>query len=179
MNLVIDGYNLLHVMGAMRPRLGAEGLRSVRRGLLLRLVDAVREHQVTVVFDAADAPPDVPIEELYRGIRILFARRKGEQADDVIEDLLKSDSAPKRLTVVSNDQRLSRAAKRRGATSWSCAEFLEWLDVQHRRQSPSSAEAELRDKDEGLNPNQLAHWLREFQDLDQDPTLGEPPLEFK
>ena len=40
-----------------------------------------------------------------------------EDADTVIERLVAADSAPKRLTVVSSDHRLQRAAHRRKATA--------------------------------------------------------------
>src|SRR5262249_55554145 len=122
MRLLIDGYNLLHVMGLMRPRLGPEGLLKARRALIGRLARALsaNAHEVTVVFDASAAPPDVPREESQRGVHIYYAQRKGEEADDVIERLLQEDSAPKSLTMVSNDHRLIRAAKRRGATALAC-----------------------------------------------------------
>jgi predicted RNA-binding protein with PIN domain len=177
MHFLIDGYNLLHVMGLMRPRLGPDGLLRARRALLGRLAGALsaEEHEVTVVFDAAEAPPDVPDEERHRGIRVLYSQRKGEEADDVIERLIQHDSAPKRLTVVSNDQRLVRAAKRRSALAMDGSRFLDWLDRQYASKQPEKPNAEPREKDRGAGPSEAAHWLREFAELDQDPTLGEPP----
>lgn len=184
MHLLIDGYNLLHVMGLMTPRLGPEGLLKARRALIGRLAGALGtgDHQATVVFDAADAPPDVPREETQRGIHVLYAQRKDEEADDVIERLLQMDSAPKRLTVVSNDQRLVRAAKRRGARSHDCEAFLAWLDRQYARKRGDAPESEPREKDQGLSAGQTERWLREFGELDRDPTLGDlgdPPLPWE
>ena len=39
------------------------------------------------------------------------------EADDIIEDLIRAAAVPKRLAVVSDDNRLRQAAGRRGATA--------------------------------------------------------------
>ena len=52
----------------------------------------------TVVFDAAGAPAGSTPEHVVQGMKIYFAL-KGQQADDVIEELIQHDAAPKQLTV--------------------------------------------------------------------------------
>src|SRR5947208_3411013 len=99
---LIDGYNLLHAAGILKGKVGPFGLRKARLSLFGLLHSTYREDSatVTVVFDAANAPPDTPQEDEYQGIRVLWARG-GESADDVIESVIRGSSAPKGLRVVS------------------------------------------------------------------------------
>src|SRR2546423_542027 len=101
---LIDGYNLLHAMGVMRPRMGPSGLERAR-GSLLGLLAGVygdEANLVTVVFDAAAAPRGAEREQHHRGIIVRFAIDEAE-ADDLIEQLIRKASTPKQLTVVSDD----------------------------------------------------------------------------
>ena len=50
----------------------------------------------------------------HRGITVRFAAQY-EEADELIEELIRADSAPRRLVVVSSDHRIQRAARRRRA----------------------------------------------------------------
>src|SRR4051794_15010603 len=112
---VIDGYNLLHAMGALGGKAGPHGLEKARGRLLGMLHGAMGEESsaVTVVFDAAHAPPGSARDQDAHGIHVKFATGK-QEADDVIEQLIRQSSSPKTLHVVSDDHRLHQAAKRRG-----------------------------------------------------------------
>jgi predicted RNA-binding protein with PIN domain len=117
MTLFIDGYNLLHASGILGRGVGPGGLERSRTALLNFLVeslDARTLQRTTVVFDAREAPPGLPRRVNHRGLAVRFAD-PGCDADEVIEELIRADSAPRRLTVVSSDHRLHRAAKKRGA----------------------------------------------------------------
>src|SRR5262245_38157603 len=107
---LIDGYNLLHVLGIARHK-GAS-LAQARARLLGRLHGALGDEgkNVTVIFDAAHAPPGADAEQEYHGIQVRFAVGEYE-ADDLIEQLIKKASAPKQLTVVSDDHRIQQAAR--------------------------------------------------------------------
>src|SRR5437660_754201 len=142
---LIDGYNLLHAMGLLRGRAGPTGLEKARLGLLglLRAVYGSQASAVTVVFDAANAPPDAPEEGEYQGIHVRFAVKQ-EEADDVIERLIRSDSAPRRLTVVSDDHRIRDAAERRHCTVSGCTEYLEWLERHRRKRVHSARQADAK-----------------------------------
>src|SRR5262249_2509447 len=122
---LIDGYNLAHALGLLTSRPQPRAAERARRRLLaeLRRLHGQDGSGVTVVFDAVRAPPGVPDEEDSEGIRVLFARR--QNADDVIEDLLRREPAPHDLTVVSNDRRLRESAQRRGCGWLGCVEYLE------------------------------------------------------
>src|SRR5688572_20633028 len=101
MRLLIDGYNYLHAVGLLRPRTaghaGPHELERARLALLGRLAACYgAETAVTVVFDAAGAPPGLAAEDAHAHVRIVNALRRS--ADEVIEELIRHDSAPKVLT---------------------------------------------------------------------------------
>jgi predicted RNA-binding protein with PIN domain len=129
-SLLIDGYNLLNAVGVMPPHDRPAGLEQSRRALLDFLADKLEPREVSrtiVVFDAAGAPPGLPRQVTYRGLLIRFAPRTTD-ADTLLEELIQADTAPRRLTVVSSDHRVQRAAKRRRARAVdSDVWFLETL----------------------------------------------------
>src|SRR5438552_2876983 len=125
---LIDGYNLIHAMGLLPPRVGPGGLEKARLALLGLLKGSFggEASAVTVVFDGSRAPPGTDVAQTYHGIRVQYAQ--GEQeADDLIEDFLRHAGAPKSLTVVSDDHRLQTAARRRHASVLPCGDFLDFL----------------------------------------------------
>src|SRR5437763_981942 len=73
-------------------------LERARLSLLGRLcaVFSSEAHRVTVVFDAAAAPRGVSSEQSFRGLQVRFAVHE-EQADDLIEELIKKDATPRQL----------------------------------------------------------------------------------
>ena len=125
MRYLIDGYNLLHAMGVLAGRVGPHGLEKARLALLGRLLalHADDPGRVTVVFDAARARAGAEREQEYNGLHILYALR--EEADDVIEAIIRRESTPRQLTVVSDDRRLKEAARRRQCPALGCLDYLE------------------------------------------------------
>jgi hypothetical protein len=125
MRYLIDGYNLLHAMGLLAGRVGPRGLEKARLALLGRLHGLCGDvpGRVTVVFDASGAGRGASAEQDYHGVRVRFAL--GEEADDVIEDLIRRDPSPGDLTVVSDDLRLRQAARRRRCPALGCLDFIE------------------------------------------------------
>jgi predicted RNA-binding protein with PIN domain len=176
MPLLIDGYNVLFALGLVPKHVGPKVLEGARAYLLNLVADALgeRARDAAVVFDAAGAPKHAPGDYFYRGIDVRFARRK-QEADDLIEDLIRQCAVPKQLVVVSSDQRLRQAAGRRGATSVKADELLEWLDAQRAAARPSPPPAAAPERAGELSADQLKRWLDEFEHLDRDPTLGAPP----
>jgi uncharacterized protein len=179
MRYLIDGYNLLHAMGALQGRVGPQGLEKARQRLLGLLHGAFRQNpsNVTVVFDAANSPPDVPDEQEYQGIHVRFAVHQ-EQADDLIESLIQHSSAPRQLAVVSDDHRLQQAARRRDCQALGCLDFLEELAHGYRKQRrpPASAPAEKQP----LSQQEMQMWLSQFAYLDDEPEMKElfGPFDF-
>jgi len=166
---LIDGYNLLHAIGLAKQK-GASGLEQARGRLLGQLHGALGDEasrNVTVIFDAAKAPPGAESEQEYHGIQVRFAVGEYE-ADDLIERLIKQASVPKQLTVVSDDHRIQQAARRRRSGVLGCAAYLEWLGKQRRARAPTDDHST---KPEGSSRADTQHWLKEFADLDNDPEM--------
>jgi predicted RNA-binding protein with PIN domain len=166
---LIDGYNLLHALGVLHGRVGPGGLEKARLRLLglLRATCGDEASEVTVVFDAAKAPRGAPSEQNFEGIRVVFAVGKDE-ADDLIEELIRRSATPQRLTIVSDDHRLQQAGRRRDCAVLGCMEFLDHLERRRPTRPPQSPE-----KSEQLTAQETQHWLAEFADLADDPDLTE------
>jgi predicted RNA-binding protein with PIN domain len=165
---LIDGYNLLHALGVLKRKMGPGGLEQARLFLLGSLHGAFEEQSsnVTIVFDAAGARPGASGDEDYHGLHVRYAVGK-EQADDLIEELIQQEARPKHLTVVSDDHRLQKAARRRRANYLGCAEFFDVLQEKRRKRTSSLPAPE--DKQQGLSAREKDHWLKQFGDLENDP----------
>lgn len=130
-SLLIDGYNLLHVTG-LAGRGGRGSLERSRSALLSLLAHVLSDEErtaTTVVFDAAEAPRGLPDQYVVQEMRVYYARHHAS-ADDLLEELIIAHHTPKRLTVVSSDHRVQRAAKRRKATA---VDSDVWYVEIHRR----------------------------------------------
>jgi predicted RNA-binding protein with PIN domain len=168
---LIDGYNLLHGLGILQRRVGPRGLEKARQRLLGFLSSAHSDDPgaVTVVFDAAAAPPGVSPTMDFQGLHVCFAVGH-DQADDLIELLIRRASVPRQLHVISDDHRLQRAGRRRQCQVMGCADYLEWLD-RRQRQRPVARQAP--EKGQEASEAETRHWLAEFADLADDPDLKE------
>lgn len=164
MALIIDGYNLLNASGIVGGGAAGGTLETSRRALLdflaCRLQPAERR-TTAIVFDARQAPPGLQRTLEYRGMSVRFAPRQSE-ADDVIEQLIRADSAPRRLTVVSSDHRLQRAARRRRAIA---VDSEIWLRRFRNRPPITSGQPESSPLPDApcLDPD-LEQWLRCFSE---------------
>lgn len=116
MKILVDGYNLLHASGVFGGVRGPRGFEASRRALLDEIARLLGEvaRTTTVIFDAADAPPGLPDRLIHEGIAVRFARGY-DSADALIEELIDEHQAPTALTVVSSDNRVMAAARRRRA----------------------------------------------------------------
>lgn len=161
--LLIDGYNLLFASDVFASPAGPPTLERTRTALLQFLanhLDKKLRGRTVVVFDATQAPSGLPHEGEFAGMRVLFSR-SGQEADDLLEELVAAERAPRELTVVSSDHRVQRAARQRGA------KFLDsdvWLrELQAIRQHASSL---VPTEDPLKNSAEIQKWLVEFGDVD-------------
>ncbi|MBN2473682.1 MAG: NYN domain-containing protein [Pirellulales bacterium] len=163
MPLLIDGYNLLNAVGIIDRGLGPGSLQRSRLALLNFLVESLPPDelpQTTVVFDAHDPPPGLPRKVNHRGLAVRFASQH-QDADALIEQLIRAHSSPRRLTVVSSDHRLQRAARRRRATAvdsdvWY-AEIVRARRERLQSQPPAPARPPVPLLEEDVN-----YWIRQF-----------------
>lgn len=158
MKILIDGYNLLHASGVFGDVRGSGGFEASRRALLDTLAAMLgdQRHGVTIVFDAADAPPGLPERSSHDGIDVRFARDY-PNADACIEDLIEEHDAPSALTVVSADNRIIAAARRRRAKAVSSHEWFADLRAAGRTRDAGDAKPGPPGDD-----GEVARWLREF-----------------
>ncbi len=163
MPLLIDGYNLLHASGILGRGRGRGALARSRTALLDALAESLSEEESSrtiVVFDARNPPWGFARSLEHRGITVYFASRH-EDADSMIEELIKTNSTPRTLVVVSSDHRLHRAARRRRATAVDSDRwFRELVRARAERQGNASQEAL---KPQGpYSPGEVEFWLRRF-----------------
>jgi|SRR6266436_1215560 len=168
---LIDGYNLLHAMGVLGGRVGPHGLAKARLSLLGLLRGAMDKDasSVTVVFDAANAPPGAIDDQEHAGIHVRFALDHA-QADDLIESMIRESPTPKQLTVVSDDRRIQKAARRGRCLAVGCLDFLE--DLNQRRRRHSSSATPQSEKMSGSRKD-LEKWTKEFAHLDDEKEMKE------
>ncbi len=166
MSLIIDGYNLIHAGGILGRGVGPGSLERARRALLNLLVeslDATEIRRTIVVFDASDPSIVGARRQRHRGLDVRFARGH-KDADALIEELIAASSAPRRLTVVSSDHRLHRAARKRRARAVDSDAWLRELYA--RRHAASQDARHERKPSPPLTETEVEHWLKVFADDD-------------
>ncbi|MGA2060423.1 MAG: NYN domain-containing protein [Thermoguttaceae bacterium] len=163
MSIIIDGYNLLYMAGILGEGRGPRGLEMSRLALLNFLAESLAPGDIaktTVVFDAKDAPWGAKNILEHRGITVQFASRWPD-ADCLIEELIRLDSAPKRLTVVSSDHRLQRAARHRKAKAVDSDVWYNEL-VQKRLARRKTESTAPERPAVPLLAEDVAYWVRQF-----------------
>jgi len=166
-DVLIDGYNLLHAAGLARRAYGPGEFERTRHRLLKLLAGQLfpRERQrTTVVFDAPEQSLGPSPPTVIHGIRVIFASGEGD-ADDLIERLIASNSAPRRLHVISSDHRIQRAARRRRSKFFDSDQFFDRI-LRRRGPAERARQAEPREKQQGLTaPGEVEAWMKAFGDV--------------
>ena len=161
--LLIDGYNLMHAAGLARERYGVGGLERARNRLLAalaRLLSAEERSRTVVVFDARGAEQNYLSSQRHAGMRIEFPSRFHE-ADDRIEELIRENTAPATLLVVSGDRRLHTAITRRRGRFETSDQFLRRL---HTRDEAGPPEDE-KPPDYVPSDAEVELWRKRIRDL--------------
>ncbi len=118
MDYIIDGYNLIFQCGLQTRTATDDMLRKARGRLIHEILAGVPQtvaKRITIVFDAAERPLLAKgNSQTIGGMKIYYADQYDE-ADSMIEHLIVKHSVPRKLTVVSSDHRLHKAALRRKA----------------------------------------------------------------
>ncbi len=155
---MIDAYNLLH---AEKPPALA-GLGEVQ---LCRLLDGrgfaqpQRPEAVTLVCDGRPKPHSLDPAEL-TGMTLQFSGSLS--ADAIIIRHINQCSSPRRLTVVSNDREIMKAARRRRARPRSCESFLNALAKAVDRPTTHPSRISGKPQVESLGEHATRAWLRAF-----------------
>ena len=158
MPLIVDAYNAMHVW---RNAPIEEDGRDVEA--MARRIGRTRwaGDRVTVVCDGtppggSDGRHTFDVE----GVRVVYAGA-GKDADTLIEHLIKKETAPRSLTVVSSDHRIRKAAGRRGAEAMPSEKFVVLMesDASQGGGKRSGAEGGASEQLEGREVNQ---WMAAF-----------------
>ncbi len=155
MPLIIDGNNLLHT--PMPPALA--GLGESRLCQLLTRT-AWAGQRMVVVCDGAPGPlraADSPVD----AVELIHAGR-GRSADDVIIELINADTAPKRLTVVSSDHQIRKAARRRRARVMTSDKFVLVLAAAGSGRGGPASHRSAKPAVGPLTEHEIEHWLDTF-----------------
>ncbi|MBI1247185.1 hypothetical protein GC197_04995 [bacterium] len=173
MPLIIDGYNLLYAAGLVGSVDGEGSFEGERRALLDALVAVIDPKELTqtvVVFDSAKAPPGLPRVYNHQQITVRFATGYAD-ADEMIEELIRDHHAPKRLTVVSSDHRVQRAAKRRKAKaidSDSWFRLMRQTRNRIRQQEAKQPPPPKQPKAPAIPESEVNQWVEFFGEIDLD-----------
>jgi len=159
MPFIIDGYNLLHEIDKTNRE--DEPISDIALCLLVNRYLRAAGEKGQIIFDGT-GPPQKTAFDYITNLEVVFAG-SGSDADTVIEDKITASTAPKRLTVVSSDRRLIRAARLRKAGTIKSDTFWDDVQKQMRRKKKFKEPQQKRD---GLTESETRQWL-EFFGLEQ------------
>ncbi len=111
-----------------------------------------------VVFDGA-GPSDKSQFDTMDYLEVYFAGFHRD-ADSVMEGKILADTSPRRLTVVSSDRQIRKAAGERKAKALKSEDFWEQVQKELSRKAPKRREPE--EKREGLTEGETDKWLEAF-----------------
>jgi hypothetical protein len=135
-----------------------------------------QKERVRIVFDGAPPRDAVREQMAHSGVEVSFSGA-GVSADEVLVEIIRTDSAPRRLTVVSSDRQVQRPARRRRCRIEESDAFARSVAVELRRPAP----AEPNEKPVEPTADELKLWLEAFgvdndDDLpDEGPVIGRRP----
>jgi len=159
MPVIVDTFNVLHQTGVLPPNLAGVDVAG--------LIDLIsrsrfRRSRVRLVCDGTSKLPDDTAET--GQITIEFSGH-GRTADDVIASHVDRSTAPKRLTIVSSDREVQKAARRRRCSVISSEAFLKQLadDIEREeRNAPQQRPQRPQKFIRPLSERDTARWMREF-----------------
>ncbi len=170
---LIDGYNLIFqcgLEGRSRDSLSLDRARAKLIATIATRFSPSELARVTIVFDARSLPIKED-ESVSRksGILVVFAIDH-DDADTLIEELIRKNSNPKTLTVVSSDHRLHKAALRRKSTPVDSDIWFDEVEESPRISEVAETEAGPTDELEKKLPSSLqdVNWVEEFGFTDDE-----------
>jgi hypothetical protein len=173
MSLIVDTYNVLHTVGVLPP-----DIAGVDASGLAELIgrSRYRHQRATLVCDG------VPHEDSPRGTvgGVVFRYAGADRtADDVIAQIIRRSSSPRRLTVISSDRAVLREARRRRCGTLRSEEFLEQLSKDHEAPKAVSGKgASPKPPQSGGDPGRFlpSELLREAESITEDDVAPRAPL---
>jgi len=166
---LIDGYNFLNASGIdTQDQIfhGGTSLERNRLALLDFLVGHLTPEELAatvVVFDGHYSRRSNTEQFTYHGLTVRFAARYPD-ADSLLEEMIREHTSPRRLTVISSDHRIQRAAHRRRARFIDSDIWYRKLCARHSRRMQTTQQVQVASDKESieLSPEDLESWLQEF-----------------
>ena len=152
---IIDGHNLLYSIREVDE--GSESISDVQLCRIVGRYLKLAGEKGEIIFDGT-GPRDKSGFEDISNLEVFFAGL-GTDTDTVIEDKIRANTAPKRLTIVSSDRRLRKAAQARKATAVKSELF--WSNLQ-KQLSRKKGIREPAAKRQGLTDGETKQWLKFF-----------------
>ena len=162
MSLIVDTYNVTHVVGILPPNLA--GIDTLG---LIRLIVNSRFQREKIILVCDGIPHENAPTGRYGPINIRYAG-SNRLADDLINELVRSSSTPKRLTVITLDQAIIREAKKRRCRILGSDDFLRQLAFDFLNQTRSSP---LPRPQGPLSSEEIEDWTHHFG-LEDDEFAG-------
>jgi len=156
MPYIIDGHNLLHSIQKIGE--GSEQINEIQLCHIIGRYLKLTGEKGEIVFDGT-GPRDKSLFENISNLEVFFAGLSTD-ADTVIEDKIKANTAPRRLMIVSSDRRVQSAARARRATVVKALIF--WNDLCKRLSRRKKKAKEPKEKHEGLTESETEQWLKIF-----------------
>lgn len=171
MPLVIDTYNVLYTTGVLPPELAGIDLES-----LLALIANSRYRNMIITLVCDGTSKGRKRISLPKTITLRFSGPH-RKADDLIVELLDKSSHRRRITVVSSDRAVAKAAKTRRCTTLTSQLFLEHLTNDAQSKNIAQPANETRSHKQ-LDDKAVQQWIDEFQ-LDEselEKPTSKPPI---
>ncbi len=156
MPFLIDGYNLLWAVQKYGE--GMETMEDIELCRILSIYLVSTGQHGEIIFDGT-GPDEKQAFDYIKGLGVYFSGPDRE-ADSVIEDKIKSDTAPRRLVVVSSDNRIRKAAHTRKASSIKSEIF--WQEV-IKAMNKKKKEPEPPGKRGGISEGETEQWIKFFK----------------
>lgn len=153
---IVDGNNLLW---AIQERFeDHEVATEVDLCRILGRYFAATAEEGQVIFDGSGPARRGDLDSVLN-VEVMFAGFH-KDSDSVIEEKITASTDPRRLTIVSSDRRLRRAAAARKATSIKSEDFWEEVKKELQRTKPQKKEPQA--KREGLSEGETEQWMDLF-----------------
>lgn len=156
MPIVIDTYNVLQTTGVLPPELAGIDLQAL---LALIANSRYRNQKITLVCDGTSKGRKRI--SLAKTIALKFSGPH-KTADDLIVELLDKSSHRRRITVVTSDRAVAKAAKARRCATLTSQLFLEHLANDAQSQNKAQPASEARSH-KPLDDKAVQQWINEFQ----------------
>ena len=166
MPILIDTYNVLQTVGVLPPELAGLDIP----GLIQLLASSrYRDERATLVCDGVPKAAGETLLVVRLGSATVRYSGHGRTADDLIDQIIRASTAPRRLVVVSSDHAVLRSARKRRSKAITSQEFLQELANDAGK---STAATSPRKPKGQTSDEQVDRWVDVFK-LD-DQTLAIP-----